>query len=129
MNRFSTQQNGMTNSFLNLAFIAFWKRALQIYTMSCTDMPTGQMKSCSFYMTCRKCSAEVILSAGCRCGSVTCSCSFIIKGQSAWPLHSFSTSPAVSSLPLPAFSNSCISFKSTRDLFWEQYYFYSNNKK
>ncbi len=31
-NRFSTQQNGMTNSFiLNLAFIAFWKRALHIY--------------------------------------------------------------------------------------------------
>ncbi len=32
MNRFSTQQNGMTNSFfLNLVFIAFWKRALHIY--------------------------------------------------------------------------------------------------
>ncbi len=31
MNRFSTQQNGMTNSFfLHLAFIAFWKRALHI---------------------------------------------------------------------------------------------------
>ncbi len=36
MNRFSTQQNGMTNSFfLNLAFIAFWKRALHIYVYIC----------------------------------------------------------------------------------------------
>ncbi len=37
MNRFSTQQNGMTNSFFfYLAFIAFWKRALHIYIYTYT---------------------------------------------------------------------------------------------